>query len=64
MSFEFWPARADRPAARAESLSDLRHVIRGWHPRSVRLTQKTDANGDVSFLIAGEFYGNVVEAVS
>lgn len=57
MSFEFWPARA-------ATLADLRATVRGWHTRSVRLTQKTDDFGDVAFLIDGEFYGHVVEVTA
>lgn len=63
MPFEFWtlnPA-ASRPAARAATLADLRATVRGWYPRTVRLTQVTDDFGDVSFLANGETLGLVRE---
>lgn len=64
--YEFWTNNryTTHPACTAVSMSDLRATVRAWWPRSVRLTQVTNSHGEVSFLMNGEFYGNVVECES
>ena len=57
--YSFWPLNANAPACSAASMADLRATVRAWFPRSVRLTQKTNAFGGYSFYVNGNLWGHI-----